>query len=251
MRQAAIVAIVLALAGCGGGGGGGSAAAALSAGGTAAAPSVSGDMLALAPSRAWNYHAATTSGTVTLTLYTDPQPVNGITALVGLVSAGALTNATGGAVAGGLGVTQSSAGYNVDTFLSASNGVSGPVPGGPQLVPSTLTQGETLSPYVGVAETVTFVGSGAPGIGVCPNAVSGGAVLQGATVQYTFQGQAYRITYAPGCGITDFVTPTGAEFTLQSVASYPQLGQLSIARRVQSASYLDFARSVFRLIQHT
>lgn len=192
-------------------------------------------MLAIAPSRAWNYLTTNVNGQFTITLYADPNPVNGIQPLVALAAAGNLPNAIAGATVGGLGVTKGNDGYHAASFISAVS--SGAIPGAPLLVADTLTQGAVSTPYAGVTETVVSVGI-PNGASVCP-----GSSFTGATVQYIVASQTYQVSYVPGCGITDFVMPNGQEFFLQSIANYPQLGQLAAARRIESATYFDLIRS--------
>jgi len=198
-------------------------------------------MLAIAPSRAWNYQ----DGVYTITLYADPQPVNGIQPIIGLIASGTLTNALSGQEIGGIGVTHQPDGYHVNTFVSLSTGTAGAVPGTPLLVANTLVQGAVTTPYVGITENVTTVSNSIPG---SPGCAMG--VVAGATVQYTFQNQTYTISYVPGCGIVNFTTPTGDTFYLQSIATYPQLGQLAIGTRISDASYLDLVRSMVRRALH-
>jgi hypothetical protein len=239
-RLLATAVIAAGLCACGGGGGGGT---------TPAQPptpaSISGDMLAVAPSRGWNYQATYQGTSLTVSIYSDPTPLSdGSTALIvtgtiGLVPT-VLTSAsaaTSGLVAV-LTVSKASGGYNA--VGEASVGSTSPIPGTPLLVASTLTQGTTTTPSPGVTETVTSVGA-VPNANVCPTPG------QGATVTYTYSGATYTISYVPGCGITQIVASTGATFNLVSVGTYSSVGQLSIARRVGSATLVDTARSLLGL----
>lgn len=233
--------IITGLSACGGGGGGSAGAPNNPAPpAVSPSPSVTGDMLAIAPSRAWNYLTSASDGQFTVTLYADPNMVNGIQPLIALATVGDLPNAIGGATIGGLGVTRQHDGYHAATFVSAES--SGAIPGTPLLVSDTLTLGAVTTPYVGVTETVISIG--------IPNGASAcsGTNLTGATVQYIVQNQTYQLSYVPGCGITDFVMPSGQEFRLKSVASYPQLGQLAISRRVDGAGYPQLIRSMIHAL---
>ncbi|TAM59715.1 hypothetical protein EPN52_07200 [bacterium] len=141
-------------------------------------------MMAIAPSRGWNYHGSLNGQAVTVTLYADPTQVNGTTSLVMLSAAGTLSNATGGVKDGAMTVEPTSAGatvntytiYNIDGTIYSNGGLPSP-----QLVPSTLTQGQTFSPYVGMSATVTSVGA-VPGASACVSPATG------ASVQYSYLG---------------------------------------------------------------
>lgn len=227
------------LTACGGGGGGTGATVV-----TPPPPSVSGDMMALSPSRGWNYHGQNTNGQFTISLYTDPQPINGATAVGAAVVAGSVatvitsgTNFNQNLVAIG-GFTSSSSGYNAVYEVSA--GGSATVPGSPQLVPSTLTQGQTFNPYPGVTATVTAVGT-APGASACPTPGNG------ATVSYAFNGQTQVVTYVPGCGITQYTTTGGTVYTLASMGDYSFIGQLSSLRKAASITPLTTVRTLLGL----
>jgi hypothetical protein len=241
-RGAAAVVAATALGACGGGGGGGSAV--VGGGGPVQQPSVSGDMMALAPSRGWNYQGQNSAGKFTVSLYADPQPINGATAVgAAIVNSFVPTVITSGAnfntnLAGIGGFNGTSSGYNV--FYELSLGSSANVPGSPQLVPSTLTQGQVFNPYAGVTATVTSVGAVA-GASACP------VPANGAVVSYAYAGQTYGVTYVPGCGITQFVTPTGTPYTLISVATYASIGQLSSLRRAEGVNALTTVRSLLGL----
>lgn len=227
MRKSAVFLVLAALLGaCGGGGG--SNAPAPGFPGAGAQPSVSGDMLALAASRGWNYQGTLQAQRVTFTLYADP-PDAGVTRLVALSVPGTQVDATVGSVKqAAFGLVNGSNGYavtsytiyNADTSIFAA----GSLPAGSLLVPSTLTQGQSFTPYPGMSATVTFVGA-VPGADACPTQA------MGATVTYTFVGQTYRISYVPGCGITQYVGNHDETFTLTSIASYPQLGVQTARRR--------------------
>ena len=245
--RVAVAMAALAVAGCGGGGGGGSAPVGCGGNCPVQLQSVSGDMMALAPSRGWNYQGTNANGSFTLTTYADPQPINGATA-VGVAAVQGLvptiltsgTNFNNNLLAIG-GFNGSQSGYTV--AYEVSLGSAAPVPGNPQLVPSTLTQGQTFSPYAGVTATVTSVGA-VPGATACP------APTNGATVAYNVSGQTYTVSYVPGCGITHFVYPSGNAYTLVSTATYASIGQLGSARMVRSVGVVSAVRSILGLERH-
>ncbi|HEY4439147.1 MAG TPA: hypothetical protein VGN14_01765 [Candidatus Elarobacter sp.] len=242
--MAAVMAVGISACGGGGGGGGSSVPG---GGGGQQQPSVSGDMLALSPSRGWNYQTSNLQGVgpATISLYTDPTPVTANeTALVatgvpGLVPTVLTSTANAESnLLGALGLTSGTAGYNV--VAEASAGSNAAVPGSPLFVGSTLTQGAVSTPYPGVTETVLSVGTVA-GAAACPTPNA-----TGAQVQYTYQTYTATISYVPGCGITAATLPQGS-FVLTSIGSYPSLGNLSAARRVASASWITTARSLLGL----
>ena len=230
-----------ALAGCGGGGGG----TGVSGGPPPPGPlSVSGDMLGLSPSRGWNYQGTNSNGSFTISLYQDPQPINGANAVGAAVLAGLVpTIITSGAnfnanLVAIVGFNPTSSGENVLYEVSAGSNAN--VPGNPQLVPNTLTQGQTFSPYPGLAATVTSVGS-VPGASACPTPGNG------AVVNYSGLGQTSVVTYVPGCGITQYTTSGGTTYTLISVATYASIGQLSGMRKAEGVNAVTTARSLFGL----
>lgn len=234
-------AVLLTLVACGGGGGGGSAAPNTA---STPAPSITGDMLALKPSQGWNYQTTYNNTPLTVTLYVDPNPLNGVTTLVGSSVSGLVTTVATNAttmdanLVGALGVkVDSSTNYSVYSELSA--GSTALVPGAPLLVSSTLTLGQTWTPSTGASAAVISIGA-VPGQSACPNA---SASTTGAQVQYSYPGYQEVISYVPGCGITSLKNPTnGALLTLTSTASYPSVGAL--ARRAASVTYLDTAASL-------
>lgn len=235
------LALAIGLTACGGGGGGGSASTSAGGGVAPTAPrSTSGDMLAMAPSRGWNYQGMG----VTVSVYTDPTPVNGITTLIAAAMSGSVSTVLSSAanvtsnLAGALGITPTASGPQVVSELSAGSFAA--VPGSPILVPNTLTQGQTFSPAPGVSATVIAVGT-VPGETACQTPVDG------ATVQYAFAGLTYTVSYVPGCGITSYTSPSAHTFTLVSVGQYLSIGQLSQQRSVASATMLDTAASVLGL----
>lgn len=227
------------LAACGGGGGG----TAVVGGGGGGTLSVSGDMMALAPSRGWNYQGTNAAGSFTLTTYADPQPINGATA-VGVAAVRGLipTVLTSGtnfdnnllAIAG---FNSTSAGITVayQVSLGSSTTLAGQV-----LVPSSLTQGQTFNPYPGVTATVQSIGS-VGGASACP------VPANGAVVAYNVNGQTYTVSYVPGCGITQFSYPSGSTYTLVSVATYASIGQLGSTRMVRSVGWVSTVRSLLGL----
>lgn len=231
------------LAACGGGGGGGA-----TGGGNVTPPaSVSGDMLALSPSRGWNYQGTNSNGSFTISTYADPQPVAGASPLLATAVRGLVTtvltspSSVQNNLIGVLGLSQSASGYKV--VYEVSTGSAAQLPGTPQLVPSTLAQGQSFSPYPGVTATVTSVGN-VGGASACP------VPATGATVAYVVQGQTYTVSYVPGCGITQFVYPSGSTYTLVSVGSYASLGEQSSQRMVRDVGFVSTIRSVLGLEHH-
>ncbi|MGD1066486.1 MAG: hypothetical protein ABR975_06680 [Vulcanimicrobiaceae bacterium] len=205
-------------------------------------PTVSGDMLALAPSRGWNYQGISQGTTLTLSLYADPTlTTQGDWVLVGSGVTGAVPTVLTSAanmddnLLGALGLAEGANGY--EAVAEISYGSSSVVPGDPLLVGTTLVQGATSTPYPGVTAVVTFVGT-VPGASACPTPAAG------ATVQYTYSTSVQvDISYVPGCGITQ-LAGAGGSLTLVSTATYSAIGELSIARRVASLSPLDLLRSL-------
>jgi hypothetical protein len=241
LRAAAFVAAALVLAACGGGGGGGVTGG---GGGGGGAASVSGDMIAYQSSRGWNYHGnAFGAPAVTMSVYADP-PSGSTNALVLFVASGTTTTAFSGFKAAGLGVQNTPSGYTATAYVLLNPDGSiysgSAIAGTPLFVPSTLTQGQTFSPYPGVSAVVQTVGT-VPGASACPTPGTG------ATVQYTYLGQAYLVSYVPGCGITDYVGNHGEHLTLASVGTYSSLGTQS-ARRMSSLTILDGVQSLARVI---
>jgi hypothetical protein len=238
-----VLAVVLAAALSACGGGGGSAPS----GGPPPPPplSVSGDMLALQPSRGWNYQGTnpTTGQSVTISVYVNPSLSNGQFVLAGAGLLGLHTtvlvdhNTPESNLLGGLALMQSSTGYNVTIEISA--GSTAVVPGSPLLVGSTLTQGAISTPFAGVTQTVVLVGN-VPGASACPTPATG------AQVQYTYQNSSYLLSFVPGCGITQLVAPSGATLTLTSVGTY-NIGNLAHMRKVESVTLVDTARSLLGL----
>jgi hypothetical protein len=92
---------------------------------TPAAASVSGDMLNLAANRTWNYSGTSVNGPpTTLSLYNDPSPVDGNIGLVAFVVTGSVANglpASGGTLAGAVGIADESDGYHGVSYGSVSN----------------------------------------------------------------------------------------------------------------------------------
>ncbi|TAM75228.1 hypothetical protein EPN44_09220 [bacterium] len=200
-------------------------------------------MMAIAPSRGWNYHGSINGQAYTFTLYADPVQA-GTTSVVLLSAPGILSNATGGLKEGAMTVASTGSGatigaytiYNFDGTTYSNGGLPSP-----QLVPSTLTPGQTFSPYVGMSATVTTVGA-VPGASACPNPATG------ASVQYSYLGQSYQISYVPGCGMTQYVGNHGETFTLASIGSYPQLGTLGDVRQMASLTLFDTVKSAARIL---
>lgn len=244
MKYGLVISILAAasLAACSGGGGGGGGSTGGGGGTVPQAASVSGDMLNLAPSRGWNYTGNIGNTAFTLTLYADP-PSGGSTTLAFLSVLGTHADATNGFNNGTVTVVNNN-GYQVTAYrIYNSDGsvYSQGALSNPQLVLSTLTQGESSTPYPGATATVVLVGT-VPGGSACPTPA------QGATVQYTFMGQTYSISYVPGCGVTHYVGNHGETFTLTSIGSYPGLGTLSTARGMQSLTLWDTAKSLTNIL---
>jgi len=218
---------------------------------------VTGDMLALAPSRGWTYTAKDEFGDppFTVTVYNDPHTSNNVSTLVAFVAQGTPATALAGTNAGALGVTSLADGYRASSYVSVSNNASGTIPGAPLLVPNSLQRGQSWQPLASLAlpgipavsANVVSVGA-VPGLSACPNSPT-----TGATVQYSVGGSISVVSYVPGCGITDYVNDAGTEFTLTSVASYPQVGQLDIARRAESATIMGTLRTLWQrvLVRHS
>lgn len=206
-------------------------------------------MLALKPSQGWNYQSTFKGSSLTLTLYDDPNPVNGVNSLIASGQSGLVATVATSASAmmtglvGALGVSKdASLNYNAVSELSA--GSLAAIPGSPLLVPSVLTNGAVLQTYAGVTATVVNVGT-MPNAGACPTPATG------AQVRYKYSNYDYTIAYVPGCGITDFLNnANGAEFTLVSIGTYASIGQLSVSRRAASATFIDTAASLLGL-RHT
>jgi hypothetical protein len=204
--------------------------------------SISGDMLALAPNRGWNYHSPINGG-VTVSTYVNPTPLSdgslvyAGTAATGLRTTVLVDHATAeGALLGGLSFQHLSDGYHVGREVSA--GSIALVPGNPLFIGNTLVEGATSSPYPGVTETVLNVGP-QPGESAC------GTTRDGAKVQYSVPGDGtWLVSVVPGCGITEVTASWGAVFTLSSTGVYA-LGDLAKARRVESASVGSTILSIF------
>lgn len=238
----ALLSISLLLPGCGGGGGGASTPAAAPA---APEPTIQGDMIAYAPSRGWNYSGTVNGQGVTISMYANPNAVNGVYALtVAAVNGSVPTALTTAAnvynnLAGALGVTISSGNYNVVSEISAGSAAA--VPGNPLLVSSNLTLHQTWNPVPGATATVTFIGT-VPNSSACPSPG------QGVQIRYTYSGYDDTFSYVPGCGLTNLMNNlNGFQISLVSVGSYPSLGQLALARRVESLTLLDTAKSLIGL----
>ncbi|GAC1310261.1 MAG: hypothetical protein NVSMB21_17900 [Vulcanimicrobiaceae bacterium] len=238
---------LMALAGCGGGGGGSATPAPTPTPTPTPAPaSVSGDMLALADSRGFNYHGSLGANPFTLTIYTNPA-VNGTQTLVLGEVAGTVATALNAAGSNKLAAATfvNASGYQVQNFtLFSPDGTAfaqGALPN-PQLVTNTLVLGATFSPYPGVVATVTAVGP-MPGSAACPTPSA-----LGATVQYVFMGQTYLLSYVPGCGLTQYVGNHGETFTLSSIGSYPGTGTLSVGRSLAGLSVVDTIKSIVHIV---
>lgn len=231
-RLVAAALVAASLTACGGGGGGGA-----TGGPPPGAPSVSGDMVAYQANRGWNYHGTIQGTAVTVSVYADPQQ-NGVDPLIGFGGTGTAPNAFAGTKLAGIGVQNTGSGYIVGSYVllnsDGSTYAAGTIPGNPTLVPSTLVQGQSFATYPGVTAIVQTVGT-VPGASACPTPATG------ATVQYTYVGQTYLVSYVPGCGITQYVGNHGEVLTLASVGTY-QLGTQS-TRRMDTLTTLDTLRS--------
>lgn len=207
---------------------------------TAPSPA-SGDMLAYAPSRTWTYLVTPDNGAqYYVGVYADPNLVSGNIRLVGFQSTTS-NPFSGGTLIGSVDFTPLSGSYLAAAYNSPSSGtggMSGPVPGTPLFVPSSLALNSTWNPMqnvpianaVGVSAKaqVTFVGS-VPGIAGC----SGLGGTSGATIRYSVTQAAINysenvsLSVVPGCGITALQPENGGIAVLQSVGSMPTLGQQS------------------------
>lgn len=238
----ALFSFSLLLAGCGGGGGGGSTPAAPLA---PPGPTIQGDMIAYAPSRGWNYSGSLNGQTVTVSMYANPNAVNGVYALTVAAVPGSVTTALTTAanvyanLAGVLGVTTSNGSYNVVSEISAGSAAA--VPGNPLLVSSNLTLNQSWNPVPGATATVTLIGT-VPNSSACPTPA------QGVQIRYTYPGYDDTFSYVPGCGLTNIKNNlNGVQISLVSVGTYASLGQLAVARRVESLTLLDTTKSLLGL----
>jgi hypothetical protein len=232
---------VVALTACGGGGGGGGTGG---GGGGFTPPTASGDMVAFQGSRGWNYHGnAFGVNSVTVSVYADP-PQNGLDVLVLFAQSGSLADAFSGTKLAGIAVQPSGGAYSVTAYVLLNNNGSiyaqGTLAGPPTLVPAALIQGQGFASYPGVTAVVQAVGA-VPGASACPTPATG------ATVQYTFAGGTYLVSYVPGCGITQYVGNHGETLTLASVGSYPQLGSQSV-RNMSTLTLFDNMKSLARIL---
>lgn len=205
-------------------------------------------MLALAPSKGWNYQGTLNGNAVTVSLYADPNLVNGVRAWIASAVTGTQTTVLTSAsnvnanLAGALGLTvDASNNYTAVSELSA--GGASPIPGGVEFIPSTLTQGQTWTADGGTA-TVIAVSVPVNGSAAC------GSSALGVKVRYTYPPASIdnTISYVPGCGLTDIVNNNNSqELALVSVGTYASIGQLSQSRRVGTATYLDTIKSALGL----
>lgn len=246
--------LAFSVAACGGGGGGSGSTSLQGGGGPGPIQpaSVSGDMIAYQTSRGWNYHGnAFGQPVVTVSVYADPQQSSSfgpVDPLVMFAGTGTASDAFGGTKLAGIGVQGTASGYTLGSYVLLNGNGSVYSQGGISplalLVPSTLTQGQSFTPYAGATATVELVGS-VPGASACPTPGNG------ATVQYTFMGSSYSVSYVPGCGITQYVGNRGELLTLSSVSSYPSLGSQSVGRKITTLTAMDAIRSMLaNAIQH-
>lgn len=201
-------------------------------------------MLAMVPSQTWNYTTNYNNQPITLTLYADPNLVNGVRALVGAAVTGIVptvatsTTSMQTNIVGAIGFTVAPPG-NYDAVSELSKGGLAAIPGSPLFVSSTLTQGQTWIPYSGVTATVIQVGSAIPNVSACPKPGIG------AEVEYRYTGYDDTLSFVPGCGITDVHNNlSGADFALVSTSNVPAIGQLARARQTDAATLLDTAASL-------
>jgi hypothetical protein len=107
--------------------------------------------------------------------------------------------------------------------------------------------GATSTPFVGVTQTVTAIGT-VPGESACPTPTA-----LGATVQISFGSQTGTVDYVPGCGVTQILDNNGETWTLQSIGSYPAAASnytiTAVAQQVGGANIFDTLRSIFGLEQ--
>ena len=254
------VAFVAALASCGGGT---ATAPVTSPSATpSATASVSGDLLNFSPSRGWNYLVTNVQGeysysnatptpvtTATVTLYDYPTTVDGTTILLEVAAAGptasALTVPTAQQyIFGAAGFSTTGTTYTATRYASYTMTAAIPAT---IVVSSPLVLGATSSPFVGVTQTVTAIGT-VPGESACPTPTA-----TGATVQYVYGSQRATVDYVPGCGATQIVDNKGETWTLQSIGSYPTVASnytiTAVAQQVGGAGVLDTLRSIFGLEQ--
>jgi hypothetical protein len=200
-------------------------------------------MLAYQANRGWNYQGTAFGGqAVTLSVYGDPPSGNGNTFVL-FGNKGTFINAFGGSKIAAVQFQNTGERFIATQFaLYDSNGSmysAGSLPVGSFLVPSTLTQGASFSPYQGLTVVVQSVGT-VPGASACP------APAPGATVAYSFQGQNYTVSYVPGCGITQYTGNNHEVLTLVSVATY-SLGTQS-SRRMDTLTIFDTISSAARIL---
>jgi hypothetical protein len=254
------VALVGAFSSCGGG----SAMAPVTSPSAtpSAASSVSGDFLNFSASRGWNYLVTNVQGqytyanniqtpvtTATVSLYDYPATVDGTTILLEVAVAGRTTSALTTPTAqqyifGAAGFSTTGSTYTATRYANYTATLAIPAT---VVVRSPLVLGATSTPFAGVTETVTAIGT-VPGESACPTPTA-----TGATVQYVYGSQSTTVDYVPGCGATQIVDNKGETWTLQSIGSYPTVESnyiiTAVAQQVGSAGVLDTLRSIFGLEQ--
>lgn len=257
----AVIGIALAamLSSCGGGA---SSTVASPSSTPSSAASVSGDFLNFSASRGWNYLVTNVTGeftypggvptpvtTATVSLYDYPSSIDGTTILLEVAVAGASSSALTApigqqAIFGAAGFSTTGTTYTATRYASYTATAAIPTT---VVVNSPLVMGATSTPFVGVTETVTAIGT-MPGEGACPTPTA-----TGATVKYAYGSQIVTVDYVPGCGVTQIVDNKGETWTLQSIGSYPTEATnytiTAVARQVGDASLLDTMRSIFGLEQ--
>jgi hypothetical protein len=235
-QQIGLMLLVLGVTSCGGG----SSTAVVGSSALTTAPSVSGDMVPLTTNATWTYQTVNAASAYTVTLHANNNNLAVSSALTAFVVPGlqsnAITSNPSATISQSLFLQPTSGSFNVLSVTRTRNG-SFSIPGSPQLVPNTLTLGQTFSPYLGVTATVTFVGT-VPGAGACPTPTTG------ATVAYAFQGESYTVSYVPNCGISDFVTNTGVEFSLISISQETGAAVAAAERSLSGTTLLDTIRDM-------
>jgi len=226
--------------------------------------SVSGDLLNFAPSRGWNYLVTNIKNvytypngeinpgvpvtTATISLYVYPTPIDGTTILEEVAVSGQATSALTAplsqqAIIGAAGFSTTGTTYTATRFANYTTTAAIPA----VVLTSPLVLGATATPFVGVTQTVTAIGT-VPGESACPTPTA-----LGATVQYTQGSQTGTIDFVPGCGATQILDNHGGIWTLQSIGSYPAAASnytiTAVAQQVGGANMLDTLRSIFGLEQ--
>lgn len=235
-QRLGLLILVLGLASCGGG----STTSGAAGGAAGLQPSASGNMFPFSIDRAWTYQTVNASSPYTVTLHANNNNASSTSTLSAFVVAGiqpdAISKAPESSIVESMALQPTAGSFQVLSVARTRNG-SFAIPGSPELVPDTLTQGASFSPYVGVSADVRFVG-GVRGAEACSSRASG------ATVRYAFQQETFTVSYVPGCGITDFVSNTGVELRLISISSYHTAAIEAAERSISGTTLLDTIRDV-------